>query len=309
MRGLDAVSPAVSAKLPPDMSIHGLLAADFILSPPSENWTRVLPSFADFSGIPFFWPEEAQKLLPGAAKHLLENQQTKFHRDWEQLRRGHPRVALDDYKHAWFIVSSRSFYQETPRTLRCPWEDRVALMPVADLFNHAAVGCKVSYSEEGYEITADRDYHPGDEICTSYGNHTNDFLLVEYGFVLDDSTCDRFDPVDLISSALGSEEAALLWQMRRSPAYQQVCGPATEEGGVYDDAGWDEEDQPERQVDHVRLCQTLASKCVEEIKERRREVSTLGDGSQLYQRLLLERWDQIDKLVQKAIRLSRYVSE
>jgi hypothetical protein len=46
----------------------------------------------------------------------------------------------------------------------------------------------VSYSPSGYSITSHQDIEKGEEVYISYGNHSNDFLLVEYGFILADGT-------------------------------------------------------------------------------------------------------------------------
>ncbi|KAJ4161681.1 uncharacterized protein LMH87_007706 [Akanthomyces muscarius] len=252
------------------MSIHGLLAADFVLNPPTRNWVNVIPTVTEFNSIPFFWPEAAQKMLPGAAKRLLDKQRSTFGRDWEQFQSGYPKVASEDYMHAWFVVSTRAFYQETRQTLRYAWRDRLALLPVADLFNHAAVGCKVSYGADSHEMIADRKYSKGDEACTSYGEHSNDFCWPK----------------------LNAEEAALLKQMKTAAALRQVCGPATEEEALRDDDGWFE--KTSATIDGVKL-RELLTKCRGRIQGHRRDVLALGDSSERYQALLRQRWGCEDR--------------
>lgn len=84
-------------------------------------------------------------------------------------------------------------------------DDCLALVPLADGFNHADIGCKVIFSPSGYKIYADREIEKGEEVYTSYGNHSNDFLLVEYGFVLTENRWDEI-PLDEIVLPLFSEE-------------------------------------------------------------------------------------------------------
>lgn len=60
----------------------------------------------------------------------------------------------------------------------------MALNPFADCFNHADEGCKVEYGPIGFKISSDRVYEKDEEIYISYGSHSNDFLLVEYRFIL-----------------------------------------------------------------------------------------------------------------------------
>lgn len=44
---------------------------------------------------------------------------------------------------------------------------------------------------KGFTITCNREYNPGEEVFLSYGPHSNDFLLVEYGFILDTNKWDE----------------------------------------------------------------------------------------------------------------------
>lgn len=250
--------------------------------------------------MPFFWPRAAQKLLPGTAERLLTTQQTSLCRDWEQVQSRYPQIAWDDYVHAWFVVSTRAFYQETPQTLPYPELDRLALLPVADLFNHAVTGCKVSKSDDGYCITADREYLRGEPVHLSYGDHSNDFLLAEYGFLLQYNTNDRFDPEDLISPEFSAEETAPLRQMKDLAALRQVCGPPTREDTLADEGRLG---NISGAVDNVRMSELL-SKLLEEIEKYHSATSALGDNDQGCQTLLLQRWDQIGELVREASWLS-----
>lgn len=61
----------------------------------------------------------------------------------------------------------------------------MALNPFADYFNHADVAtADASFGPQGYAISAVQQIKKGEEIYISYGNHSNDFLLAEYGFVM-----------------------------------------------------------------------------------------------------------------------------
>lgn len=66
-------------------------------------------------------------------------------------------------------------------------------------------------SPSGYTVTADRAYVAGEEVFVTYGPHTNDFLLTEYGFILQEKN--RHDGVPLDSLLLplldGDQVAAL----------------------------------------------------------------------------------------------------
>ncbi|CAK7563313.1 MAG: hypothetical protein SEPTF4163_001179 [Sporothrix epigloea] len=210
-------------------------------------WDAVLPTRDDLeAGMPLLWPPKLRELLPTPARTALQRQQTKLNADWERVKAAFAdkfeskdarhqedesiKGATDakdakdakerntqkacgltksNYVRAWLLVNSRTFYYTTPRSEAAllSHEDRIAMQPVADLFNHSAdCGCKVSYTAQGFFFVADRAYKLGDEVPISYGAHANDALLVEYGFVLDDN---RWDEVSL--------DAVLLPKLSSSP--------------------------------------------------------------------------------------------
>jgi hypothetical protein len=56
----------------------------------------------------------------------------------------------------------------------------------------------VSFSSSGYTITTPAKIKKGEEVYISYGNHSNDFLLTEYGFILgEEGGGNRWDEVPL----------------------------------------------------------------------------------------------------------------
>jgi hypothetical protein len=77
------------------------------------------------------------------------------------------------------------------------------LYPLIDLFNHisdSTSACKVTHDNSGFTVTSQKAY-TGDideEIYVSDGSHSNDFLLVEYGFLLPDGE-NKHDSISLDS--------------------------------------------------------------------------------------------------------------
>ena len=105
-----------------------------------------------------------------------------------------PTLSYDLYLYNWFIVNTRTFYYISPKIkTKKPLnrDDCLALIPFADFFNHADVGCEVTFSPSGYKIYTDQKIEQGQEIYISYGNHSNDFLLTEYGFILQENKWDE----------------------------------------------------------------------------------------------------------------------
>lgn len=129
--------------------------------------------------MPFMWPEKLQNLLPKPAKDLLEKQRAKFQREWNIVAKAFPHMGWEEYVHSWLVVNTRTFYYVGPAMESFLPEDRLALLPVADLFNHVESGCQVSFNPESFIITTNRAYRTGDEVHVCYGGHPNDFVLAE----------------------------------------------------------------------------------------------------------------------------------
>ncbi|KZF20512.1 SET domain-containing protein [Xylona heveae TC161] len=179
-------------------TVHGILAASLALEAglktvPYGPWRAVWPSKRDFEeSMPIMWSSDAQNLLPPFAKELLQAQKQKLETDTAEALHKFPKITGDDYTFHWLIVNTRTFYYVPPGAKKKPpAADCMALCPFTDYFNHSDIGCPVSFDTIGYTIRCDRDYAAGDELYISYGNHSNDFLLVEYGFLLQTNTWDE----------------------------------------------------------------------------------------------------------------------
>lgn len=169
-------------------SVHSILAASLCLEkdPDATIWNAILPSVeAVDRDMPLCWPIALQELLPFGAAQILKAQRAKFQRDLEFIQASYPDLTEDEYRYAWLLVNSRSFYQVTKATRKLTKHDQMVLQPVADLFNHSSDKyCKVTFSEDGYTVTTSHDYNIGEEVFICYGNHPNDVLLVEFGFTI-----------------------------------------------------------------------------------------------------------------------------
>lgn len=191
------------------MSVHGLLAADIALNVSANSekyakWDAVVPSWHDIQqSMPLTWPPTLQSLLPPAAQQVFANQRKNFDRDWNIVSHAmpfppglgcvRPSCSRHEYLYAWLLVNTRTFYYVTPQTKKLPKEDHMVLQPVADLFNHTDKdGCTVVYHPaDSYSFNTTKSYRKGEEVYISYGPHHNDFLLVEYGFVLNANIWDE----------------------------------------------------------------------------------------------------------------------
>ncbi|EJT73119.1 hypothetical protein GGTG_09969 [Gaeumannomyces tritici R3-111a-1] len=318
VRSLHTVPEHVSRKLPSDTSIHALLAADLTVNGMTELalWRDCLPTLADFStGMPFMWHKKLQELLPKPARELLENQLGNFHRDWARVTKAFPDLQQEDYLHNWLAVSTRSFYYWTPQMELYPPADRLALVPIADLFNHADTGCGASFTPDGFVVSTDRKYHVGQEIYISYGTHTNDLLLAEYGFVPMANRWDKTCLDDVILPRLSPDQKKLLRDnkllgpflldtatlgCRKTQAAIRLLCPCSR-------PQWEDFLDEEGCGEHCReamnaLLRSLLTEYMATARKTVREVAELEVGQSAQRELLGQRWRQIEVTVSQAIK-------
>lgn len=315
LRTAQTVPKVISRKLG-NISVHGLLAVDlsFDISPVRAPWRAVLPTNVDlFEAMPYTWETALQMLLPPAAKSLLENQQRKFSRDWTIASRAFPELDKKSFLHKWLIVNTRTFYWTVPGAKKLPIpDDCMALNPFADYFNHADEGCKVEYGPMGFKIFADRVYEKDEEIYISYGSHSNDFLLVEYGFILSENKWDELQLDHIILSELSTKQRDQLEGVgflgkyvldqntvchRTQVALRLFCLPLKKWYRFVN--GEDDTEFDQHKADQVLL--KLLTKYEYQAKDVSDQVSSLKIGN-IYQRQMLDkRWKQIRALLKTAI--------
>ncbi|KAL7936460.1 hypothetical protein V8C35DRAFT_295550 [Trichoderma chlorosporum] len=318
IRSLHTVPEQIIQKLPKDMSLHGLLAADLALgqSTTPTVWQSSFPTLQDFEATtPFLWHEDLQRLLPRASKDLLTKQQARFFREWGFVSKAFPDLQQKDYLCAWFIINTRTFYFETEEMKKYLPDDRMALLPVADFFNHADHGCKVSFSSEGYTILSDRVYDVGQEIHISYGDHSNDLLLTEYGFVLTENCWDTFSIEDGILSIIDESQKAELQKHNclgpftlsvndreswhgTQVALSLTCGTRQEWEKMIHMEG-DCSPNLQRKID-ILMVQVL-DEFLETTKVKLTEINNLQVGLEMQRHLLIQRWDQICNMAERII--------
>lgn len=317
LRTVDTVPKSIRKKLPSDISVHGLLAADLALdkSTTYKLWNAVVPSKSELEdSCPLAWVPELQAYLPAPAAERLRKQQSKFARDWEEVRLAFPALTEQEYRYAWMLVNTRTFYYSTPKTEKLYHrDDRMAMQPVADLFNHADEGCAVAFDPESFTIRANRTYEAGEEVFICYGRHGNDFLLAEYGFVLEENKWDEVGLDEPVLSHLTKEQRIDLENVgfsgnyrldadtvcyRTQIAVRRLCMPV---------------DKWKRLVDGLEDAEVLKGKVDELIVKLLRayekdvlgiiaELEGMKDGTEGQRGMLRKRWSQIRVLVEDTIR-------
>ncbi|KAK1758539.1 ribosomal lysine N-methyltransferase set11 [Echria macrotheca] len=341
LRTHDTIPSPILQAHPKDAPVHGLLATTLALdtTPTYAAWNAVVPSRAEVeSTLPLCWPKSLHRFLPKPAQDLLTKQAAKFERDWSLFSTSplfpslSSSLSKETYKYNWLLVNTRTFYHDPtfssspPKKKKVPRDDRMVLQPVADLFNHADAGCAVSFDEDSFTITADRRYTPGEEVRICYGRHTNDFLLVEYGFILASNTVSDKNDTEVNKWDEVSLDEALLPEL--STAQKERLAETNFLGGYVLDAetvcyrsqvalrmlvvslarwrafvdGEDEAvDDEEAQEKADRLLVRILKKYVVRIEGRLDEIDECEDGEPSQRQMLAQRWRQIQGLVEKTI--------
>ncbi|KAH0289148.1 SET domain-containing protein, partial [Aureobasidium melanogenum] len=206
------------------LSSQAQLAAYLTLEWKSQSSTYVAsrpawPTPEDFTSCMLAWSpkDELDNLLrkwaPPSVQKPLDRMLSDLKRDIESVEHMH---APDDeafkreFLYHWMLVNTRSFHWK-PQGVS---QGAMIMNPALDYMNHCpnGEGCEVTMSPQGYELKANRNYEPGEEILATYGAHSNDKLLVHYGFILPDDSLDddeiRLDHV-LLPRLTESQQSAL----------------------------------------------------------------------------------------------------
>ncbi|KAF5000852.1 hypothetical protein FGRMN_1460 [Fusarium graminum] len=315
LRTIDTVPKHITKALH-GVSVHGILAAEIALDDSDDFaiWRTVLPTREDLEdGMPMMWPSELQALLPKRARDLLDHQTTTFHRECEIVLKAFPQLTRDEYLYAWVLINTRTFYNSMPKMKGYAHADRLVCMPTADLFNHADQGCTLAYSALGYSVQADRVYRQGEEVYVSYGPHSNDFLLTEYGFILDTNRWDEVYLDEVILPRLNKTQRADLKSInflgryvlddqtlgchRTQVALRMLCCTQRQWQRFFDA----EDDGRSSQVEVNDLLLTSLKEFLGIIEKTSRDIDEIEGGSSSQRELLRRRWQQIESMVTKTI--------
>uniref|UniRef100_M4CSE8 SET domain-containing protein n=1 Tax=Brassica campestris TaxID=3711 RepID=M4CSE8_BRACM len=140
-----------------------------------------------------FWDENEFSMIRCSAVHKeTVKQKARIEREFslvsqafkEHLTSAIERPSLENFMYAYTLVGSRAW--ETSRG--------ISLIPFADFMNHDGLSASIVLTDEGNqlsEVTADRDYSPGDEVLIRYGEFSNATLMLDFGFTLPYNTHDE----------------------------------------------------------------------------------------------------------------------
>jgi hypothetical protein len=275
--------------------------------------------------MPLLWHPTLQSLLPITAHNLLLNQKRKLKLDWAAVSSAFPDIKYEEYVYRWLIINTRTFYFLSPlpahRKLRpSNRDDCMAQSPFADYFNHTSSpsACSASFSSSGYSIMTPAKIKKGEEVYISYGNHSNDFLLTEYGFILngagggnqwDEALLDaHILPLFSAKQKEQLEERGFLGKYvldKKEVCYRtQVALRIL----VLPIRKWDRfveglEDGEKEQGAADKFLGKVLRDFEQEVKRKIKEVDSLGEdvGMECQRDMLRRRWLQIEGMIQAAV--------
>lgn len=124
------------------------------------------------------------------------------------------KLSKQDFQWSWLVINSRCIYQEL--SSQSTRDDNYACSPLIDMINHvpsAVPHCKLSYDIKGLSIITQSSYRPGAEIFISYGAHSNEHLLCDYGFVIPHNSDNSLDLDHALCKLLKSWHTNLLMEL------------------------------------------------------------------------------------------------
>lgn len=185
---IDSIPPSFNDKFPDGTPLHARFAAFFTNGDADDLkkytlWRNTWPTREDFqSSVPVLWKQQQQQqqqhLPPSISgtwnifrrqppKHayesshqnLLTQQESRLRNAWEKVVAVVPETDWDGFVYHWMIVNTRCFYYLMPGD-EAPEDNNeaMAMLPVADYFNHADVVDDVRFDGREYAFRAAKDY-------------------------------------------------------------------------------------------------------------------------------------------------------
>lgn len=178
----------------------------------------MLPSIEELALAPVVWRvlhvpqcDTLWRMLSRSAKKHSEAVLARFEKDWGVVSALDPRGYIDraSFLWAWMCINSRCLYMEIPQAKDSA--DNFTMAPYVDFLNHLNEDqCGIKIDSHGFHVLTSCSYRPGDELFFSYGPHSNEFLLCEYGFTLPQNKWNFIDITDFILPLLRPNHVAFL---------------------------------------------------------------------------------------------------
>ncbi|RLV93528.1 Ribosomal lysine N-methyltransferase 2 [Spathaspora sp. JA1] len=172
----------------------------------------MLPSISDFQLMPLVWQVTSQQelldLLPKSTKQIADKVYTRFITDYNIVN-SLVSITLDEFLISWICINSRCLYMNLPNSKSN--QDNFTMAPYVDFLNHSPLDhCTLKIDGKGFQVLTTSSYKPDQEIYLSYGPHSNDFLLCEYGFTISENKWNDLDITSYLTPLFTKQQLEFL---------------------------------------------------------------------------------------------------
>lgn len=178
----------------------------------------MLPSMEDFALMPIHWSDETCKLSPDSTQKSSLKVRDRFENDYKLIcDLIQTKTDLDvttllprqDVLLSWLCINSRCLYMNLPTSKNTA--DNFTMAPYVDFMNHSCDDhCTLKIDGKGFQVLSTCSYNIDDQVYLSYGPHSNDFLLCEYGFIIPGNKWNDLDVSKYIIPLLKPEQVEFL---------------------------------------------------------------------------------------------------
>lgn len=178
----------------------------------------MLPASEELGLAPIVWkvlnvPEcdSLWRMLSRSARKHSDAVLARFEKDYDVVSALDTPGFIDrpSFLWAWMCINSRCLYMEIPQAKDSA--DNFTMAPYVDFLNHInEEQCGIKIDTHGFHVVTSCSYKPGDELFFSYGPHSNEFLLCEYGFTLPQNKWNFIDITDFIQPLFRPHHVAFL---------------------------------------------------------------------------------------------------
>lgn len=189
----------------------------------------LLPQLKELDCTPFIWKvlninhyQELFNLLPKSTQKHTDKVYQRFIEDYQVVKRlitGKLEIderyietdylPLELYLWSWICINSRCLYMKLPQSKNS--SDNFTMVPYADFLNHSSDDkCGIKIDVNGFKVITNSKYSTNDQLLFSYGPHSNEFLLCEYGFTLSQNKWNYLDISNFIIPLLKPKQIEFL---------------------------------------------------------------------------------------------------
>ncbi|CAK9441609.1 uncharacterized protein LODBEIA_P54770 [Lodderomyces beijingensis] len=162
----------------------------------------MLPEMGEFELMPIRYSQDLKRLLPDTTRQMNDKLEKRFENDYDMVVKllsskttaetVSKLLPKEEFLLSWLCINSRCLYMDLPTSHES--SDNFTMAPYIDFINHSCDDhCTLKIDGRGFQITTTNSYASDEQLFLSYGPHSNDFLLTEYGFTVPENKWNDLD--------------------------------------------------------------------------------------------------------------------